>query len=126
VKKSRAFFVVIIYSALLLSFFGQHVRVYHYLLDNEHFTQKYCMNRNQPESTCNGTCRIKKMASEHESNQPVPKPEIERIVLFIIPICPKLSCLYDFPFFRHFFHYGLNTRNAIKHEELPPPDVLWS
>lgn len=124
--KINALFVVIILAALVFSFFGQHGRVYSYLLDNEQFTQKYCVNKNQPESTCKGACQMKKMASEQDRNQPAPKPEIKSVDLFIVQKCHRLSGVIDFPDFEHFFYYRLNPLSVVKHEVLPPPDVLWT
>jgi|SRR5690554_932067 len=40
-----------------------------YVVDIEGYTQKYCVNVNQPEKKCNGKCQLTKQLAENEEQQ---------------------------------------------------------
>ena len=76
-------FGLLILAVLNASFIGQHIKVYAYLFDNANFTEKYCVNKDLPESTCNGACQMKQLANDEEQDSTPVKPDYKSVDVFV-------------------------------------------
>ncbi|NBB76410.1 MAG: hypothetical protein GVY02_03435 [Bacteroidetes bacterium] len=59
-------------------------------LNHKHIAEHHCMNRDNPDSDCNGTCYLKKSlekAHEHQEENPIPMISNEKpAIAFLLPM----------------------------------------
>lgn len=70
-------------TVLNFSFLGQHFKVYAYLFDNANFTEKHCVNKNLPESTCKGACQMKQLADDEDQDSTPIRPDYKSVDVFV-------------------------------------------
>jgi hypothetical protein len=86
--------IILKYTALLILVLvtllynaGMTYSVLYYSLDNDAFTEKYCVNKEKPILKCNGKCELAKIAKATEKQNPEKNSitEKEYILFFQLP-----------------------------------------
>jgi len=117
-------FVVFVLFILATSFVGQHMRVYAYLFDNTSFTEKHCVNKDQPNSTCKGACQIRKLAEDAPTETPASSIEIKSIDLYVENQVYAFRVLNFDLSTKSFFVYNRFTSERNSAHFPQPPDDL--
>ncbi len=110
---------------LATSFVGQHFRVYAYVFDNEDFTEKHCVNKDEPELNCNGACQMRKITEDEPTDSPSKTIEIKSVDLFLENYLETVFLNIDLDKYnKPFFTYSRfpEDRNSTNFPQ--PPDAL--
>ena len=123
--KFNVFFVGLMLSVLLTSFVGQHFRVYSYVFDNFNFTEKYCVNKDKPESKCKGACQMKKLASEEKENSDS-TPSTTKFQVLDLFLCVDHDFVFVAFFVQSILHNFnfLEALNSLSAKILAPPPKM--
>jgi hypothetical protein len=124
VKKESVFIFGVLF-VLFFSFVGQNHKVYVYLFDNADFTEKHCVNKENPEKKCNGACQLKD--SENNNVPAAPNPaEYQIPVLFLSEIFVFETVFVVESFKKSNFFQCFDLLRRKDKVLVPPPNCLVS
>lgn len=92
--------------------------MYAYLFDNARFTEKHCINKDNPEKQCNGACQMKDNQENDEPATPS-QPDYRSIDVFVAD-----AFLYHVPLAQFTVkkdHYSQLFMLLTKKEKIPVP-----
>jgi len=81
----KGFSALLMILSLLIGF-QQTIIVMHFKLNQDALEEKFCINKDQPELQCHGTCYLKRQLQKTESNESAPINIYQKVDMLPISI----------------------------------------
>ncbi len=105
------------------TFVGQNQKVYRYLFDNANFTEKHCVNKDNPEKKCNGACQLTDFNENEEPAAPS-KPEYRSVDFFLAERFDFTFDTYTVVYEKKHYYQQFDLLKKKDKILVPPPNGL--